>query len=79
MPLIFGKMPAMIPTERHMRNLRVIFNILLTCWLLAIGIDGFWGGATAGQVGAVISLVGGAVSFLLLIVPSCRRPTGDKS
>ena len=47
-----------------MRNFRVIFNILLTCWLLAIGIDGFWGGVTASQVGASISLVGAVISFL---------------
>ena len=60
-------------------NFRTLFNIMLTSWLLAIGIDGFYGGVTAGQVGATISLIGGVTSFLLLCVSFAGRSPRDKS
>ena len=61
-----------------MKNFREVFNFFLIIWLLAIGIDGFWGGVTAGQVGSSISLAGAMISFLLLIVSYCRRPPKNK-
>ena len=60
-------------------NFRTLFNIMLTSWLLAIGIDGFYGGIFAGQVGATISLIGGVISFLLLCVSFAGGSPRDKS
>ena len=46
-----------------MKNVREIFNGVLIVWLLAIGIDGFSGGVTAGKVGATISFARGGNKF----------------
>lgn len=60
----------------RMREVRVVLTFILTLLLLALGIDGFWGGVSAGQVGAFISLVGAAISFLLLVF-SLMEPHKD--
>ena len=62
-----------------MRKLLKIFTILLSSWALAIGIDGFYGGVTAGQVGASISLVGGAIGWLLVIASYFVTSPKEKS
>ena len=63
-----------------MKNVREIFNGVLIVWLLAIGIDGFSGGVTAGKVGATISLLGAAISFIFLIASHLdfRTPPREK-
>ena len=57
----------------------VMFNILLTSLLLAMGIDGFWGGITAGRTGATLNLIGAGICFLLLIASFSDSPPRDKS
>ena len=55
-----------------------LLNAVLTIWLLAMGIDGFYGGVFAGQLGSNISLAGGIISFLLLCASFSERPPRDK-
>lgn len=69
----------MTTMERNMRLFKLIVYAILPSWLLVVAIDGFWGGITFGRVGAIISLVGAAIGFILIGVPCCRRPSGDES
>ena len=41
-----------------MKNLKDFISIILAGWLVAIGIDGFYGGVTAGQAGSIIRACG---------------------
>lgn len=61
-----------------MRKFKALFSLMLACWLLAIGIDGFYGGVMAGRAGAIVNLIGAAIGFLLLIASFFDRPPRER-